>query len=389
MKKIYLLSLLSIFSLNLLCQVQWTKHSENPVMVPGTSGEWDKTLDYIGSIILHDDTYMMWYSGITDSGIESVGLATSPDGTTWTRDANNPVFEKGPEGSWDQDYVSCGDVTLVDDTFHMWYTGHRGVWDNIGIGHAFSTDGINWERDTNNPVLTVEPEGTWEYLWIWIDEVVFDGNIFHMWYEGGSEPGKEVAIGHATSPDGVVWTRDPSNPVLEPGASEDWDYPCVAFPGVVFDGTNFHMWYCGGTNVGHNYDIGYATSTDGSDWTKYDGNPVMERGPDDWDAGSVFTPNVIDSAGIKYKMWYNGKSKSAGWNVKFGYAESYESCMETDEINGHRNEGAPASTVIDSMIYVFGGIDKNLATLSSAQAYNTNNKRMVRSGNHAGRFIWL
>ena len=292
-------------------------------MVNGSSGEWDENLDIIGSVILYDDTYMMWYSGGSDGRPDCVGLATSEDGIAWTRDANNPVFEVGPEGSWDQDRVTCGDVTMVDDTYHMWYTGGNFSLEVFGIGHAFSTDGINWERDPDNPVLTVELEGDWEYEWIWVDEVVFNGSEFHMWYQAGNYPGSDnevKAIGHATSPDGSIWTRDLGNPVLEPGYSGEWDYPRTSFPSVVFDGTSFHMWYAGGeTPDAHIYDMGYATSTDGSDWDKYAGNPVMVKGPSDWDSKSIWAPTVIDNSGIKYQMWYRGDSEDGG---AFGYAES-------------------------------------------------------------------
>ncbi|MGW8317526.1 MAG: hypothetical protein ACWGNV_18155, partial [Bacteroidales bacterium] len=322
MKRLYLLSLLVIISLNLFCQSHWTKHPD-PVIVDGSNGEWDEHLDYIGSVIFTDNSYMMWYSAWSASDIEAVGLATSEDGITWTRNGNNPVFEIGPEGSWDDTYVSCGDVTLVNDTFHMWYTGWTGTWNQSAIGHAYSIDGINWTRDPENPVLTLEMEGSIDNGWIWIDEVVFDGDYLHMWYAAADMDLQEGYVGHATSIDGSQWTVDPSNPAILPGNPEDWDYPVVGFTGVVFDGSIFHMWYAGGNNdPSHIYDIGYATSTDGSNWDKYAGNPVMVKGPGSWDAASVFAPNVIDSAGSNYKMWYNGRPLGGGYNAKFGYAES-------------------------------------------------------------------
>ena len=49
------------------------------------------------------------------------------------------------------------------------------------------------------------------------------------------------------------------------------------------------------------------------------------------------------------------------------YAQSAWEQMESMDIV----RGAPLSTVIDQMIYVFGGMDENFATLSSARAYNT------------------
>ncbi len=368
MKKIYLLSLLSIFSLNLFCQIDWTKHPDNPVMVPGSAGEWDEHLDGIGSVIFYKNLYHMWYRGFNNSG-GSIGHATSPDGIIWTKDPNNPVFEKGPSGSWDQDAIFCGDVTHINDTLHMWYTGFKGDWLNASIGHATSEDGIKWIRDANNPVLTKGAAGSWEDAFVWIDEVILVGSEYHMWYAGYGQGGQ--GVGHATSPDGLLWVKDTLNPVLEPGMSEEWDNPNVCFPAVLFDGITFHMWYTGGDMAnGQIHDIGYATSPDGTIWTKYAGNPVLKKGAEgSWDSRSVWIPHVIDSAGIKYKMWYMGGTEYE--NDKFGYAESYSPAwkqMKSMDIA----RGGQNSCVFDSMIYVFGGTDASVDnTLDSADAFNT------------------
>ena len=52
--------------------------------------------------------------------------------------------------------------------------------------------------------------------------VIYDDNEFHMWYGAWNGSSTENRIGHATSLDGVTWTKDPLNPVLtmESGA---WD----------------------------------------------------------------------------------------------------------------------------------------------------------------------
>ena len=119
MKKIYLLSLLSIFSLNLYCQTNWTKHPDNPVVVPGSSGEWDEEFIAPGSVIYYDNTYHMWYGGGKFAVNGSIGHATSPDGITWTKDTNNPVLSKGQVGDWDENNLQCGGVLVIDSIFHI------------------------------------------------------------------------------------------------------------------------------------------------------------------------------------------------------------------------------------------------------------------------------
>jgi hypothetical protein len=42
MKKINLFVLMTMLSLSIYCQTHWTKHPDNPVMLPGDAGEWDE-----------------------------------------------------------------------------------------------------------------------------------------------------------------------------------------------------------------------------------------------------------------------------------------------------------------------------------------------------------
>ena len=56
-------------------------------------------------------------------------------------------------------------------------------------------------------------------------------------------------IGYAESDDGLSWTKNPE-PVLDPGLGwEDW---LVYHPSVVFDGSDYHMWYSAHDGGSHN-----------------------------------------------------------------------------------------------------------------------------------------
>jgi hypothetical protein len=74
----------------------------------------------------------------------------------------NPIIDVGSEGSFDGGALGSMSVLLVDSVFHVYYEtwGIRssaewdaGEYESLQIGHATSTDGINWIKDPNNPVL--------------------------------------------------------------------------------------------------------------------------------------------------------------------------------------------------------------------------------------------
>ena len=203
--------------------INWVKDPANPVLTRGSAGEWDEDSVAVAAVI-HDGTeFRMWYGGSRGEG-DSVGYATSSDGTTWTKHADNPVMIPGPAGAFDDYGVAPGTVIFDGETYRMWYTGDREGDDLYWkIGYAESDDGLNWTRHTT-PV--VEPEERWNAWIVYSPTVLFDGTTFRMWYAGHS--GGSVAIGHAVSSDGVEWTNYWGNPVVSSG-SQAFDISSVIY----------------------------------------------------------------------------------------------------------------------------------------------------------------
>ena len=371
MKKLVVLSIISIVSLNLFCQINWTKHPDNPVLTPGSPGEWDEAGIFYPRVIYYDNTYHMWYSGSkTDS--TGIGHATSQDGVTWTKNPNNPVLDVGPDGAWDDQNAYAATVLLIDSIFHMWYNGQAtsfGV-DNNKIGHATSSDGITWTKDPNNPVLTTGPIGAWDDEWSAYPNVVHTDETFHMWYSGFKE-GSGISIGHATSPDGVAWTKDSQNPVIT--SSGEWEVPLVFPGGTIFNGSNYQMWYSGG--IAWKTMIGYATSEDGSQWEK-NSQPVLRAGSaGSWEGQWVGGSSVLfDTTKNTYKMWYTGSSTSEFGDGSIGYAETYEPAWTML----YENYPGGMAVVVDSLIYSFAGGGEGWAIGNEAWSFNTNSNEWIQ-----------
>lgn len=127
----------------------WTVDPE-PILKPGPSGSWDSGGLQWPSVIQTDDGYLMYFTAIEGlGGRGSIGLATSPDGQTWTKH-DEPVLSA--ELDWERGQVDRPRVAVTPRGLAMIYAGGR-LTDR---GLAWSEDGVAWQRDGELPVITRE-----------------------------------------------------------------------------------------------------------------------------------------------------------------------------------------------------------------------------------------
>jgi predicted GH43/DUF377 family glycosyl hydrolase len=193
------------------------------------------------------------------SDMSRIGYATSPNGLNWTKHSTNPVLDIGLGNAWDYHGVGHPSVIKDGDTYKMWYEGYDGwYW---RIGHASSPDGINWTRHPENPVLSEGVSGTWDDGGVNAPSVFKDGDVYYLLYVG-KDSGGTTRIGYANSKDGIHWTKSSTNPYLSPGLGNAWDNSSVSHPYIFKDANEsiYKVFYRGaGENT---WSIGYSTTTD-------------------------------------------------------------------------------------------------------------------------------
>ena len=189
------------------------------------------------------------------------------------------------------------------DLYQMWYTGQ--AQGKSWLGFATSQDGKNWERMSDKPVLSAEKP--WEKVAVMCPHVIFDDKdkLYRMWYSGG-EQHEPNAIGYATSTDGREWTKHQDNPIFRPDPKSDWEKERVTACQVIRQGDWYIMFYIGFRDVDH-AQIGIARSMDGiTGWQRHSANPIIRPGKDQWDHDAVYKPYAIYD-GKKWLLWYNGR----------------------------------------------------------------------------------
>ncbi len=256
--------------------------------------------------------------------------------TTTTRQVvleKNPnyIIEEAINSGWDAGGVSNPDVLLEKGTYYMWYNGW-GLSDPeiYSIGLASSTDGINWVRDTGNPVLTVPNTGHWADDGIWGAGVIKDGEKYRMWFTGqDSQSVNAIGYAEGTQPDQFIAD---SSPVLAHTDGYDYDAYGMWNPEVIRDGDHFKMYYV--CSDGYYWNFCLATSTDGRNWSRHPDNPIFLTNPDDtaWDGWYIYSPSVAKVGGV-FHMYYTGQDSNYVEHI--GYASS------NDGVNWTRSPNNP------------------------------------------------
>jgi predicted GH43/DUF377 family glycosyl hydrolase len=270
----------------------WLKYENNPVF----GGKFGTCFDV--SVLSDGGKYRMWLSWRPR---QSVALVESQDGIHWSEP---PLIVLGPrkETGWEDD-INRPVVVKRADGYHLWYTGQ--AKDHSWIGYATSTDGVEWKRMSDKPVLS--PDKPWEKVAVMCPHVNWDSQmkLFRMWYSGGDQYEPD-AIGHATSPDGLTWTKHPGNPIFKSDPKLEWEKHKVTACQIVERGGWYLMFYIGFRDVDH-AQIGAARSRDGlTHWQRHPANPIIRPGIDQWDHDACYKPYAVFD-GQKWLLWYNGR----------------------------------------------------------------------------------
>jgi predicted GH43/DUF377 family glycosyl hydrolase len=161
---------------------------------------------------------------------------------------------------------------------------------------------------SEKPVLS--PELPWEKGALMCPNVLWDAEakLFRMWYSGGDQYEPD-AIGYATSPDGLHWTKHPGNPVFTPTPDNVWEHYKVAGAQVLRHGGWYYIVYIGYRDMDH-AQIGIARSRDGiSNWVRHPRNPIIRPGQDEFDQDACYKPFMVFD-GKRWLLWYNGRHGS-------------------------------------------------------------------------------
>ncbi len=303
-KSILFITIYILTTSNLVAQIDWVPYADNPII--------DENFDpsalgiYAPNVLFDGTTYYMWYTRESGEDLEKIGFATSPDGIIWTLIDSLALEPSFDPTRFDGESVGQCWVIKEGDTLKMWYCGEGR--DIRGIGYAWSMDRHNWTKVDGSGMGRSVYDETMDgpnTMALGTPCVVKDGGTYHIWYLKTTYEAPNIVfnIGYATSPNGLDWTNVPGSGTN--GAVLDLGKSgkfdeSQVLFPSVIKENDEFKMWCTGKDILDSYRTGYATSGDGIHWTKVAGNGTNGACLDSAASASVIT------IGDTYRMWYSG-----------------------------------------------------------------------------------
>ena len=217
----------------------WQMTQDTPVFITDQITFGNGQADVSSVLVTDDGTWVMYFHTIRDGQIGRA-TAASPLGP-WSVDAS-PVLNPGPSGAWDEEGVIWPSVVRDENGYRMYYGGKNAL--NTAIGLATSPDGTAWTKYNDpettdelyaesDPVLTAEAD--WNLGKVDRPCVTRSPDGWVMIFQGGPIEMRGLAL----SNDGLHWQTYPSNPIFTEASfpipnAKTWDTTLLYYEGLYY-----------------------------------------------------------------------------------------------------------------------------------------------------------
>jgi len=292
--------------------------ASRPDMLFGDTSRTGSPFSKDPHVIFFRDRYLMYYSiqPYKDKSNPVKGL-----GIGIAESTDLVTWKKIGEITPAADYESkglCAPCALViDGKVHLFYQTY-GNGKNDAICHASSGDGIQFTRNETNPVF--RPDGNWNCGRAIDAEVINFKGDYYLYY-ATRDPGYKIQMqGVAMAPGNSDFSRSTwkNLSVTEPMLKPElpWEKDCIEGASVIELKGKLYMFYAGAYNNAPQQ-IGVAFSTDAVHWKRLSDIPFLENGkPGEWNSSESGHPHIFSDANGKTYLFFQGNNdKGKTWYI--------------------------------------------------------------------------
>lgn len=202
---------------------------------------------------------------------------------------SNPVFKGTDAETWDRTIRERGYILYENGTYKLWYTGYnKEYYDPKSLGYATSDDGINWKRYPGNPIFSEK----------WTEDmfVLKYQDKYIMYAEGKNDVAHLLISGN-----GINW-KEQGDLIIRTKNGDTIPGP-YGTPDILIENGQWYLFY-----ERNDEGIWLAKSDDHLSWINIQDEPVLKRGPENYDFRMLASNQVVKYRD-KYYMYYHGLSK--------------------------------------------------------------------------------
>lgn len=238
--------------------------------------------------------------------------------------AERPILELGNLGEFDE--FGTYPVSIIRNNgeilaYYAGWTRCESVPFNVAIGCAIShDDGKTFKKLGTGPILPYTPD---EPFVMSGPKIRRFNDIWYMWYiagrkwkivDGRAEPVYKIRM--ATSENGIHWKK--LNKDLIPSRIEEDE--AQASPDVFYANGKYHMFFSYRHSAHYRgkqngYRIGYASSTNLTDWVRDDTRAGIDVSEQGWDAEMISYPHVFELDGQIYLAYLGDQVGRYGFGL--------------------------------------------------------------------------
>lgn len=309
MKKIKLLLVFILFSVQTFAQT--------PAMYYGDTSRVGRPYSKDPHVVKFKGQYLMYFSippskqpnGPTGWGI---GIAQSKDLIHWQK-----IGEITPQAGaeYEKNGLCAPGAIVQNNQVHLFYQTY-GNGRKDAICHAYSSDGLHFERNPTNPIFS--PTGDWNCGRA-IDAEVIRFKDKYLLYFATRDPAYKIqTLGVAEAPLNTHFNREDwtllstEGPILKP--EFPWEGECIEGASIVRRGDELVMFYAGAYN-NWPQQVGVAHSRDGLHWERLQNEPFLKNGTaEQWNSSESGHPHIFkDTNGKTYLFFQGNNDKGKTW----------------------------------------------------------------------------
>ena len=214
-----------------------------------------------------------------------------------------------PAQDCEKNGIVNGRIILLDGKLHLFYNTY-GNGTKDALCHATSEDGIRFTRNPTNPIW--HPTGDWNNgRAIDVDVVEWGGQL--IMYYATRDPAGKIQMLHAIAAprksqfNRADWKSLCDGPVLKPELP--WERSCIEAPSVIKRGGLLYLFYGGGYNNAPQQ-IGCAVSKDGIHFERlFIDKPLLPNGaPGEWNSSESGHPGMFEDDDGQLYMFYQANN---------------------------------------------------------------------------------